>query len=204
MEVDIRFGVRRSAFAVTGTGSRRDNPDVLAIAGVVNASRMAAMLKLWVQHSQPAWPQNISELVPAHVVLAALDAHPVAVEVARLGTAMRLPPLRASWFSFVLLLAAEAVSFDKAAEFARAVQDGGGEKSSGAQLLRERLVHEAMSRSKLRAIDKIILGIKAWNGWVEHRAMGVLKVVDTERTRAGFPRVSRLAGVRALARVRAV
>jgi hypothetical protein len=187
--MDVRFGIPQKAFYHTGLGAKRSAGDVLGIAKVPNANMCAAIAK-WIWHydqgfigrqDHPVAPVDIHETV---------IRHPIISETAALAMSMRLTIIRTSWFGAVLTLVARRSSIEDARTFAQSVEDGQGDSNSATRRLHERLVAEGLTRAKIPPIDRVIISIKAWNAWVERRPVGMLKVLDSDRSSGGFPTIA--------------
>ena len=183
---DVRFGILRDAFQATGTGRRRTAADVLHIGGTEDAKQCAAIAKI-VWHYDNGTIAQCGQPIEATDIQSIVAAYPVIRETARISRSLKMPVLQRGWFGGALALVARRSSVEEAREYAEAVDSGQGVETSPSRQLHERLVREAMSRSKAPAIDRIILAIKAWNAWVVHRPVGQLRVIDTERSSKGFP-----------------
>ena len=185
---DVRFGIERAAFQATGTGRKRTNGDVLHIEQIPNAKLIAAMAKIVYCYDQGAMAR-MSTAVESGDILAIVEGTPIIHEVAQICGTMKMPVLRYAWFGGVLTLIARRSSVSEVRAFAQAVDSGQGEEGSGARRLHERLVQNAMVRSKMPAIDRLIMTVRAWNAWVAHRPISLLRVSDSERMSRGFPTI---------------
>jgi len=46
-----------------------------------------------------------------------------------------------------------------------------------------------MKKYRISQIDVAILAVKSWKAWAQGEAMSPLRVLEIERTNAGFPKV---------------
>jgi hypothetical protein len=119
-----------------------------------------------------------------------LKKFPIIQDIANFNGSLRFQAIKAAWFGGLLALVCRRSTFDETREFASSVDDGQGAETSPTRRYHERLVNDAMSHTKLRTIDRLVLGVKTWNAWVANRPMTVLRVQDSERTSAGFPPIA--------------
>jgi hypothetical protein len=59
----------------------------------------------------------------------------------------------------------------------------------GTRRLHVKLRDAAMKRDRISQIDGAILAVKAWNAWARDEAIPPMRVLETERTNVGFPKV---------------
>lgn len=187
-ECDVRFGIHRSAFHATGTGSRRSAGDVMHISGVDHAKVCAAIAKILWHYHNGSIARN-STAVENVDLLRVITGNPSVEQIAKFLPSHKMPVLRRAWWGGALAIMAIKSSFDIVQEFSESVDSGQGVETAATRKLHERLVAEAMTRSLLPVVDKLILAVKTWNAWTVNRPVGVLRVLDSERSSAGFPDV---------------
>lgn len=185
---DVRFGIPRSAFVATGTGRRRTAADVLHIDGQMNGKLVAAIAKV-IWHYDHGSIGGMNQPVESSEIKALVAATPIIADIASVTLGMKMPVLRNSWFGAALTLIARKSSVEDVREFAVSVDHGQGADTSATRVFHERLVRAAMAKQHDRAIDRVVMAIKAWNAWTVNRPVGLMKVTDGERTSAGFPAI---------------
>ncbi|MEJ0020702.1 MAG: hypothetical protein WDN25_29970 [Acetobacteraceae bacterium] len=183
---DVRFGIERAAFVATGGARRRSTADILHIGGVENPKACAAIAKVvWhfdhgsiAQAGHPVEPAELRKLI---------ESVPAVSAAAAILKSLNLVVLQRPWFGSAIALFIRRTDADTAHAFALAVDEGQGEPNNPARRLHERLVQEALSRAKVPTSDRLILVVKSWNAWVQHRPVNLLRVTDTDRGSQGFP-----------------
>jgi hypothetical protein len=187
--MDVRFGIPQVAFHQTGTGDKRSPGEVLGIAGIACGNQCAAVAK-WLWHYDNGSISRVGHAVETGDILQTVQNFPIINDVVRMGFTLKLAILKRSWFGAALTLMARRSSLEEVTNFAHAVDDGQGEPNSPTRRLHERLVDEAVKRGKMPPIDRVIISIKAWNAWVERRPIGLLKVIENDRSAGGFPTIA--------------
>jgi len=187
--VDVRFGIERQAFKVTGTGTRRTAGNVLAMGGHKMATAQAGIARLLAIHDLGLMAQH-NVRVDTDVILQTTTENPLIERVATLIKGAKFAPARSGPFAMVMVLAARNAPWDKVAEFAAIAAGGLCEREEIApRRLHVRLRDEALSRNRISQLDVAILTAKAWNAWAEGRDVNILKINDADRASATFPRV---------------
>jgi hypothetical protein len=186
---DVRFGIARAAFAVTGTGARRTTGSAMAIAGKPNATMQAAIGRLLVQHDA-GYINRANIQVDSDLVIAIADTEPAIGNVAALIRSLKFKPTRTAPFGFALVLARRATSLDRVAAFANLVDSGKADEECGTRRLHVRLRDAGMNKERVPQIDVAVLTVRAWNAWIEGRAISRLVVSETDRTAEGFPKAA--------------
>jgi hypothetical protein len=64
------------------------------------------------------------------------------------------------------------------------------DESDPARRLHVRLRDAAMRRERLRPIDFAVVTAKSWNAWLGGDGSQTLRILDTDRTNAGFPKIA--------------
>ena len=188
-ECDVRFGIARSAFAVTGTGARRTTGNAMAISGKPNATMQAAIGRLLVQHDA-GYINRANIQVDGDLVIAAAEAEPAIGNVAALIRSLKFKPTRTAPFGFALVLAHRATSLDQVAAFANLVDGGKADEEDATRRLHVRLRDAGMNKERIPQIDVAVLTIRAWNAWIQKRPISRLVVSEADRTAEGFPKAA--------------
>ena len=189
VHMDLRFGVPREAFTVTDTGMRRTNGQILAMAGRQYSTMQSALCRLLVRYDQGEM-QRLYDGVDGDVVVAMTEKNPEIGRVAALLRALKFKPIKNGAFGFVLVAAAREIGFEKAEEFAKLVDSGQGADDSPTRRLHVRLMEAALSKTvRLRPIDNCVMVAVSWNAWITGKPIQVLRVGETHRTGAGFPKL---------------
>jgi hypothetical protein len=188
-ELDVRFGVGRSAFHATGTGRRRTAGNVLSIEGYSNVSCQAAMARLMHHYDRGQMAQFRAQVENAEI-LGIVDADESLGQIAAMIQRSKFKPTRAAPFGFVLVVAARTAPIERVFEFAELVSSGVvQDESDPARRLHVKLRDVAMNKESLTQIDAAVLTSKAWNAWSEGQGLPFLRVTPGDRTSEGFPKV---------------
>ena len=188
-ELDVRFGVPREAFTSTGTGLRRTNGHILALAGRQYATMQGALCRLLV-HYDHGEMQKLFDGIDGDQAVRMTEDNPDIGRVAALLRSLKFKPIKNGAFGFVLIAVARELGFDKAEEFAKLVDSGQGAEDSPTRRLHVRLMEAALSKTvRLRPIDNCVMVALAWNAWISGKPVQVLRVHETHRTGSGFPRL---------------
>ncbi len=188
-ELDVRFGVPREAFTSTGTGLRRTNGHILAIAGRQYSTMQGALCRLLI-HYDRGQMQKLYDGIDGDEAVRMTEELPDIGRVAALLRALRFKPIKNGFFGFVLVAAAREIGFDKAEEFAKLVESGQGAEDSPTRRLHVRLMEAALSKTvRLRPVDNCVMVVLAWNAWITGKPVQVLRVHETHRTGPGFPKL---------------
>jgi hypothetical protein len=197
-ELDVRFGIAREAFHATGTGRKRTAGHVLSIEGYSNTSCQAAIARLLV-HYDKGQMGNLSH-VESGEILKVVNADDCICEIAAKIQRMKRGPTRTGPFGFVLAIAARTAPIARVFEFADLVATGlGSDESAPTHRLHTRFYEAAQKKDRIIPLDVAILTVKAWNAWMEAEATPPLRILESERTNAGFPKVREWAGTGRLA-----
>ena len=189
-EMDVRFGIPRGAFNATGTAKRRSNSNVLSIEGYPNASCQAAIARLLRHYDARQMAQYRAQVEPAEV-LRIVEAEDLIGEVAAKIQRFRFGPARTGPFGFVLVVAARSNPIEKVFAFADVVGTGLGQgEVDPAYRLHVKMRDAAMRRERWQQIDVAILTTKAWNARLHGNHHTPLRIVEADRTSAGFPKIA--------------
>lgn len=168
VKTDIRFGISRKAFVVTGTALRRTNGDVLSLHGVGQAMLVAAMLKLAMAYEE-GLPTAFRWMVGSDKILAAHERWPDIEETNKFRQTIAFPTyLKNAATGVALWLAVrQCKSPDLVREFAEQVisHETGPRKPAGA--LRDKLFNDDRVRfgDRSAVVIKLALWITAWNAF---------------------------------------
>ena len=189
--MDVRFGVTRAAFAVTGTGKARTPGQMLSIEGHPSALRLAAAASVLVRYARYLTGRTPTYVLGAEVghdqVKRFVDASPELAVSVRVVGCLGFRPLCNGHG-----VAAHYISTqhdpEKAAEFWRTVRDGlTTDARSPARQLRERLTRDALAKAKLPDTERFALALKAWLAWSAGRSVGELRVRSRGEGAEAFP-----------------
>ena len=189
-ELDVRFGIPREAFHATGTGATRTAGHVLSIEGYSHTSCQASIARLLI-HYDKGQMGNRSH-VESGEILRVVDTDAFVCKIAAKIQRSKFRPTRTGPFGFVLAVAARTAPIERVIEFADLVASGlARDESEPTYRLHTKLCGPAMTKDRINIspIDLAILTVKAWNAWVRGDAIPPLRVLETERTNAGFPKV---------------
>ncbi|HWL67119.1 MAG TPA: hypothetical protein VNS22_01915 [Geminicoccus sp.] len=187
--MDVRFGIVRSAFAATGTGTRRTAGQALGITGAKNASTQAAIARL-LAHYDAGQMARASQQVENGQILDIIAREPRIAEIAAMIQRHRFAPARTAPLGLILVLAARSTPMQRICAFASVVNTGRADSESDpAYQLHLRLRDAALRRERISQIDAAALAARAWNAWSEGRALHRLVLQDGDRSSEGFPRV---------------
>lgn len=188
--VDIRFGVSRAAMAATNTGVPRYGHDLMVLRGEQYAAALAATLRfvtLWNQGRITRYTLAVDNVLLEQT----LANHPDVREATAMMSRKHVRGTKQSWFAFCLWLFMQHWPIETVQAFSDQVATGEGYSGDPARELYRRLdTVWGMSGRRVEVIDKIIITIKAWNAYVEHRRIGTLRVDLHNRTSDGFPALS--------------
>ena len=188
-EMDVRFGIPREAFHVTGTGTKRTAANVVAIAGHRLATSQAGIARLlWIYDFQMMAQHNIK--VDTDLVLRVVASDPLIGRVAEKIQRLKFAPVRTAPFGMILTAAARHAPFEEVTGFAEIAAGALCQDEDMAPRRHHvRLRDEALSSRRISQLDVAILTARAWNAWTERRPLSRLIVSDADRTSAGFPKV---------------
>ena len=186
---DVRFGIARSAFGVTGTGTKRtagkrggdrgaqvgDGP------GWNSAAAVDPQFGIMAQHKVR---------IDTDLVLQVIERETMIAKIAEKIQRFTFAPTRTAPFGMILVVAARLAPFDEVMAFAD-IASGGlcQDEDMAPRRLHVRLRDEALSRRRVSQLDVAILTARAWNAWTVRKPLGRLIINDEDRTSAGFPKV---------------
>ena len=191
VEVDIRLGVTREAFYVTGFGKRRSTADVLGVEGYSNTSCQASIARLIRAYDAGQMGSlKHTTLEPEEALRIIETDDNIAHVAARIQRFASFPPCRCGGFGFPLVLAARKLPMERIFEFAALVVSGLAQDSgSPTYRLHQKLADMRVQRERISQVDLAALTIRAWNAWITGGTLQPMKTTDSDRTSAGFPRL---------------
>ncbi|MBE7181667.1 MAG: hypothetical protein INR71_10760 [Terriglobus roseus] len=189
-ELDVRFGVPRDAFYVTGFGKRRTTAHVLGVEGYSNTSCQASIARLlWAYDSGQMGTVRQSILEPDETLKIVGENDHIGHVAARVQR-LRFAPCRCGGFGFTLVLAARKLPMDRIFEFADLANTGlAGDLNSPTYRLHQKLGEMRAKRERIGQVDLAALTIKAWNAWITGGGLAPMRLTDADRTSAGFPQL---------------
>lgn len=166
VEMDVRFGIPRSAFTKTDTGLARSGGDVLTIQGVMHGTQVSSAVRLIILYER-GLPDSIREFVSNDAINRGFVRWPGLAEVVgRVNSfsfpkAVRSTPLLAS--AFLASLSPGAEKLDRWLHVLATGLDA--ERDDPAYQLRERLVRgvDAPIGTREGQLERFALMIKSWN-----------------------------------------
>ena len=194
VELDVRLGVPREAFYATGFGKRRSTSDVLGVEGYSNTScqaSIARLLRAYDTGQMGTVRQTTLEPEEALRIIEGNDNIPhVAARIQRFAS---FPPCRCGGFGFPLVVAARQLPMERIFEFAALVVSGlAQDEGSPTYRLHQKLGDMRTRRERTSQIDLAALTIRAWNAWITGGTLQPMRLIDSDRTLAGFPRPRRV------------
>jgi hypothetical protein len=185
-ELDVRFGIAREAFHATGTGKRRTAGQVLSIDGYSNTSCQAAIARLLI-HYDKGQMGHLAQVENGEI-LRVVNTDDYICEVAAKIQRSKFKPTRVGPFGFILVVAARTAPLERVFEFADLVSSGlAADEMEPARCLHVKLRDAAIKRDRISQIDIAIMTSKTWNAWVLGDVSPQLRILESERTNAGFP-----------------
>ena len=168
-KIDMRFGIPRTAFAVTDTGARRLAGDVLSTFGSASPFASAASIKLLLAYEQGLPTAYYSRFGNDEILEGFRRWEDMELAVALTSKALkhRAGFINASSNVFAFL-AMRQTNEEAVKEFLSLVESGLTKAAHDApRLLRERLLTETRLQTGTRAVtlERLALFIKAWNFW---------------------------------------
>jgi len=132
---------------------------------------------------------NLRDLVEPGKILKIVGENDDVAEFAAKIQRNKTPMAKCSAFGFVCAVAARTAPKSRIFEFIDIVSGGLAHSEEDAvRCLHVKFRDLSFQRTNLHQEDIAALTIKAWNAWVNNEET-VLKVSNSERTNAGFPRV---------------
>jgi hypothetical protein len=165
VELDIRFGIARSAFVKTDTGAGRSSGDVLHIAGASHGSQVAQAVRLLVLYER-GLPASVREFVSNPQVAAAFTRWPDVADAAELLSGRAFPKgVRSTPLVATVFLASRAPGKRKLADFLEILESGAApSKQDPAHVLREFLIRgaDAASGTREAMLERFATMLRAW------------------------------------------
>lgn len=185
--MDIRVGIHRAAFAVTGTGATRTVSDALSLLGVSNPTNVASTIKLALAYAE-GLPGAYHWRVGTDLVVKAAERWPDIKDAPRFLINNSAGRHFVNAASGVLTWLGRRSAGDEAVrEFLQLVCSPTTPMRSPARMLRERLLNDLELRMGQRdqVIEKLAIYIIAWNAWRGHANLSKLRWHRTDP----FPKV---------------
>jgi hypothetical protein len=166
--MDVRFGISRAAFGVTGTGAARSSGDTLALMGIPMPINTAAVAKL--AHSYvKGLPGSYRWRLGTDLVVAAVERWPDLPDAPRiLGGYTHSTYFRNAAAGCFLWLTMRAGQLEKGEQFLQAVVRGEGAATSPTKMLHSLMTGDLRLRlgDSEVIVEKLALFIIAWNAWL--------------------------------------
>jgi hypothetical protein len=172
--MDLRFGVKRHAFAATNSGRRRTGADALMIQGIGKGFALSATVRLAVCYSQ-GLPASARNRINNSQIVAAVERWPELIT--GLGhTALLRRPLRNAPVNVLAFFAVKTANSAVIEEFFDVLRDGTGHAANPPHQLREFLIrhHVAQGQDSATRTRALAVAILAWNAWCAGRELAKL------------------------------
>lgn len=163
--MDLRFGVKRSAFASTNSGRKRSGGDALTIAHIREASTVAAAARLALTY-QIGLPSAARQRVENTAIVRAVQRWPdIEAAVAVTGTLRK--PFRNAATNTLAFFAMRTANDASVREFFEILRWGEGKADNPPHMLRDFMTISPVGQgrdtgTKVRAFAACII---AWNAW---------------------------------------
>lgn len=163
--MDLRFGIRRHAFANTNSGRKRTGGDALVLAGVTESFATSATARLVLCYSR-GLPRTADQRVSNGDIVAAVERWPDLIPALRVTKALR-KPLRNAPTNALAFFAMRTANEASVAEFFDILRTGEGKQNNPPHLLRDYMMvthsgHGHDTHTRVRSFAACIL---AWNAW---------------------------------------
>ncbi|NHN83638.1 hypothetical protein GOB93_03160 [Acetobacter musti] len=190
-ELDVRFGVPRAAFQVTGTGAERTRGQILSIAGITNANKSAAVARVVLMYDRRIMANNGFKPDP-DILLELLRGEPHISEVIRICESTRFNPRRSAAIVGILAVAARHASLCDIQKFAD-ISAGAAcpSDSNPAHRLYIHIRDAALSRVRIKQVELSALTAISWNSFVNKQEISRIRLDENAMTSQGFPCVQR-------------
>ena len=188
--MDIRFGIARAAFNVTGTGTKRTAAHVVSVAGYSHSTTRTSIARLLYYYDTGNMAMH-SQRLDSDLMLQIIEREPLIGDIAAKIQRFTFPPARAAPFAMILVVAARHAPVDRVFAFAD-IAAGGlcQDEEEAPRRLHVRFRDASASRErKLGPLDTAILTVHAWNAWAQGRTLSRLMIQDSDRESGGFPQV---------------
>lgn len=166
VEMDVRFGIPRSAFTKTDTGVARSGGDVLTIQGVTHGTQVSSAVRLLILYER-GLPDSIREFVSNDAINKAYVRWPGLADVVGRMNACSLPKaVRSTPLLATAFLASLSPGADKLDRWLHVLATGlDAKRDDPAYQLRERLVRgvDAPIGTREGQLERFALMIKSWN-----------------------------------------
>lgn len=188
-------GVTHDAVPSMDSGKKRSVNQYLAAIGVKNASAIASTLRLvgMVERRGDISSRGAEDTLQAVEAIDLLKRHPGVKECVsftrRVAKVMPAATVATCCYLGEYLPNGGETFFSK--EFVEGICTGSAlDKRDPRLRLRDRMLADKNSKSKLPTIERNALVVLAWNAWVEERELGVLKWASSGPRKGPFPKIS--------------
>lgn len=176
--MDVRFGISRKAFMVTGTGAHRTSADVLHLMNIRYPTQSAAVAKLAMSYAN-GLPEAFRWYVGTDQVARAMQRWPDIEEAVALHRSLitsvyfrNAPSMCFTW------LALRSAGVETTSEFLTNLANGFNRKTRDSiSILHDRMVNETELRlgHSDMMVEKLALFIIAWTAWIERRRVSAVR-----------------------------
>ena len=194
VDMDVRFGIARSAFPKTNTGAARTSSDVLAIGGVSGGAAVAPAVRLLILYGR-GLPGSIREFVSNSEVHEAFQRWPGVEDVAKQISTLKFPRgVRSTPLLTTAYLASCSSGKDRLADWLETLATGVGHgRNDPAFILRERLMAgvDAAIGTRESLVERLALMINSWNAFASGSGLTPksLRWVSAGKAAMPFPQV---------------
>lgn len=159
--VDLRFGIKRSAFSWTNSGRQRTAGDALSVSGINNHHRTAALTRIVIAY-QRGLPDGYHQPVGNGEISAAVERWPDVVAAGALAQRLK-QPFRSGIVGAVVFFA-NRTDPERAEQFLETIATGAAEATDPVHQWREYMIrHPLAYGSRGQRLVILALGIIAWN-----------------------------------------
>ena len=175
VDMDVRFGIPRSAFTKTDTGSSRTGGDVLAIRGVAGGAAVAPALRLLVLFRR-GLPDSVRGFVSNAEIDEAFEKWKGIETVGRQVSGFNFPKgVRSTPLLATAFMASRSPAKEKLAGWLETLATGlTSSRTNPAYILRERLMHgvDAAVGTREGLLERFALMIISWNASAAGEGIG--------------------------------
>jgi hypothetical protein len=184
--MDIRFGVKRHAFASTNSGRKRSGGDALQIAGVINSHAVSVAARLILAY-EDGLPRAISSPIGNGKLVLALERWPDIPDCMRYSASLPAK-LRIAATQALGYFARKSANEAAVQTFFSILLSGEGSASNPPHQYREWLYRRPAGQGSTDRVRALAVGIIAWNAY--RRGEKIAKL--DWRPSQPFPKVEKL------------